>query len=155
MFLYNVAFVFVNMCPMMNSLIIGKTYIDSLKGLNSFDNKSDWKLSKTSGGFFPFVPENIAKSILKQRYVTCIKQNDDICIRDCESFRNYLYTDRTMPKSQQALFGDDLLIGLTVYNRNDTNRVTIQRVLPLHTVPIVYNISAMMDYVKTYHEPCE
>jgi len=136
------------------SLIIGKTYIDTL---NSF-HSSDWTISKPSGSFFPFIPTNLATGILKQRYITCIKCNDDICIQDCENFRNYLNMEKSipkMPKSQQALFGDDIMIGLTIYNQNDTNHVTIQGVLPLYTIPIMYNISAIVDYVKKYHEPCE
>ena len=64
------------------SLIIGKTYIDTL---NSF-HSSDWTISKPSGSFFPFIPTNLATGILKQRYISCIKCNDDICIQDCENF---------------------------------------------------------------------
>jgi len=104
----------------------------------------------------PLIPYDLARSIVLEKYISSLKNDDEISIQQCESFRKYIIhneKNNTIPKAHCGLVGDDYLVAFTALNQFGSNIVSIYNVLPLYNKNL-YNISTMLTVIKVQYKPC-
>ena len=104
----------------------------------------------------PLVPYSVAKSLLLQKYLNELKNNNDIGIFQCEQFRKYMYTlhkNNIFPKPRLGMIGDDYIVGFLKIEKSGTNVIMLENILPLNNKNM-YNITTMMRLFHIQYKPC-
>jgi len=121
-------------------------------------NITDWSLPELYAppSIIPVIPHSLARSVMLSKYSRSVYEDNDSLINHCEHFRRYLLNNtnsKQFPKARYGIIGEDYLVGFIAIKQNDTNRVTIESILPLNTKNM-YNISSMLKLFHIQYNDC-
>ena len=123
-------------------------------------NNSEWTLPHMNGlqslykppRIVPFIPHNVARSLMIQCFVSALNANNDILIMQCDNFRKAVNEYKLLI----GVIGNDFLVGYVAVKNTHTckNTVYLHTILPLSSNG-VYNITGMFYMLNAQYKPCD